>query len=109
MQVTSPQIDQYAAAIRRRNAAKPASVRTGVRSLARRAAGDIRKDLPDIDDARLGAVLLRVAAFAHNLHGAQPDAGAGDVGSLLDAAGEWLYHHPAEAVPDCERGARDER
>lgn len=98
---TNPAIDQYASQIRQRNAAKPAAVRADVRKLARRAAGDIAKDLPGIDDATLGAVLLRVAAFAHNLAQANPGATAREVGGLLDAAGEWLYHHPAEAEPDC--------
>ena len=97
----NPLIDQYAAQIRQRNAARPATARVGVRRLARRAAADIQKDLPGIDGQQLGAVLLRAAAFAHNLAQAQPGASARDVAGLLDAAGEWLYHRPASEVSEC--------
>jgi hypothetical protein len=99
--VSSPELDQYAADVRRRHAASPPTVRAERRRIAKRAAGDLAKDLPGIDDAQLGAVLLRVAAFAHNLAQAQPGATVGNVAGLLEAAGEWLYHHPAEA-PKCE-------
>lgn len=91
----NPLIDQYAADVRRRHAAKPATARTEIRRIARRAAEEIRKDLPEVDDATLGAVILRVAAFAHNLGQAQPGASAREVAGLLDAAGEHLFHHSA--------------
>ena len=98
----SPQIAEYAADVRRRRAARPSTVRAETRRIAKRAAGDLAKDLPGIDDAQLGAVLLWVAAFAHNLAQAQPGATVGNVAGLLEAAGEYLYHHSADAISDCE-------
>lgn len=101
----SPLIDQYAADVRQRLAAKSAADRAGIRRIARRAAGDIRSDLPGISDQQLGAVLLRVAGFAQNIQRAQPGASVREVAGLLEAAGELLYHHPADAFtdpdPDC--------
>jgi hypothetical protein len=96
--VTSPQVDQYAAGIRKRlGAATPA-----MRKQARQIAGDFRRDLDGIPDEHVGAVLLRAAGFATNLFTANPGASARDLANMLGAAGERLYHHPAETEPDCE-------
>jgi hypothetical protein len=95
---TNPAIDQYAAAIRQRlGAATPA-----MRKQAKQIAGDFHRDLDGIPDEQIGAVLLRAAAFATNLVTANPGASARDLANMLGAAGERLYHHPAEAELDCE-------
>lgn len=49
-------MDQYAADVRRRLAAKPSTVRAENRRTARRAASEIRADLPGVSDEQLGAV-----------------------------------------------------
>lgn len=94
----NPLIDQYAADVRKRLAAKPSTVRAENRRTAKRAANEIAKDLPGVSSEQLGAVLLRVAAFTHALTQAQPVT-ALHIAGLLDAAGEHLYHRAAE--PEC--------
>lgn len=88
----NPLMDQYAADVRRRHAAKNPAARREIRRIASRAAADIAKDLPGMGSEQLGAVLLRTAAFARNLVAAQPDASAMEVAGLLEAAGEFMYH-----------------
>lgn len=97
----SPLIDQLAADVRTRHAAKPPKARVEIRRTARRAAAEIRRDLPDLTDEQVGAVLLRISVFADNLAQAQPGASARGVAGLLAVAGEHLYHHPSEAEPEC--------
>lgn len=94
---TNPIIDQYAAEIRKRlGAATPA-----MRKQAKQIAGDFRRDLDGIPDEHLGAALLRAAAFATNLFQANPGASARDLANMLGAAGERLYHHPADGEQEC--------
>lgn len=95
--MNSPELDQYAAAIRQRlGAATPA-----MRKQAKQNAGDFRRDLEGIPAEQIGAVLLRAAAFATNVFNANPGASARDLASMLGAAGERLYHHAS--VPECEQ------
>lgn len=99
----NPLIDQLAADVRERLGAQlPAA-----RKVARQIAADFRRDLPDIPDEVIGAVLLRAMSFAKNQFVADPSTTAGTVANALGAAGERLFHHPeardeASADPDCE-------
>lgn len=99
----NPLIDQYAAEVRERLGGQSKSAR----NVARQIANDVRRDLPDIPDEVIGAVMLRCAALGRNQILANQKTTADALVSALGAGGEQLYHHPksrggAAAGPDCE-------
>lgn len=84
----SPEIDQLAAEVRRRSA----HLDPATRKQNRRTAETIAADLPGIPAEHVGAVLLRAAVLASHVFQANPGASARDVGNVLGAAGQRLYH-----------------
>lgn len=99
--VSTPQIEELAAAIRK-NTARTSPL---LKKQARHIADDFRTDLPGIPDEHIGEVLLRAAVFCANVFQHQPGASARDLANMLGAAGQRLYHHPracGDGSPGCE-------
>lgn len=97
----TPEIDQLAAEVRRRSA----HLSPAVRKQNRRTAETIAADLPGIPPEHVGAVLLRAAVLAAHVFQADPGASARDVGNVLGAAGQRLYHQAqTDGEGACDRG-----
>lgn len=100
----NPLIDQYAAEVRARlGGQSPAA-----RNVARQIANDIRRDLPEIPDEVIGAVMLRCAALGRNQILANQKTTASALVSALGAGGEQLYHHPRARDEDLAEPTGDE-
>ena len=91
--MTSPQITELAAEIRRRGRGQSPAMR----KQTRQSAADFHRDLPGIGDEVIGEVLLRAAVFASAVFKASPGASARDLANVLGAIGQYMFHHPQDA------------
>lgn len=93
----NPMIDQLAADVRRRAADRP----EGVTRIAEYIANRLHVELGgQLTDEQIGAVLLCGAGAAMSLAEEFGLSGRA-VANGIAVAGEHLYHHPADAEPDC--------
>jgi hypothetical protein len=95
--VTTPQIVELAAEIRRRSRGQSSAMR----KQTHQSAADFRRDLPGLGDEVIGEVLLRTAVYASAVFKASPGASARDLANVLGAVGQYMFHHPQGA--DAER------
>lgn len=101
--MTTPQIAELAAEIRRRSRGQSPATK----KQTRQSAADFHRDLPGIGDEVIGEVLLRAAVFASAVFQASPGASVRDLSSLLGAIGQHMFHHPQGADTDCPDEAAD--
>ncbi len=95
--MTSPQITELAAEIRRRSRGQSPAMRKNTRQ----SAADFHRDLPGISDEVIGEVLLRTAVFASAVFQASQGASARDLANVLGSIGQHMFHHPQGAGEDC--------